>query len=289
MIKELKKYCPNFIKKLIIHFIKLPFYLFRLLTSERSIVSKVSIFFFRNIPLIPYKWLLIIKHKKYPAYHYSVYHASLLAKSLGYKEISVIEFGCAKGKGLLELESITTKIEKLIGIKIQIYGFDTGEGLPKPQDFRDLSYHWQKGDFKMDKKTLKLKKANLLLGNIDNTKKDFFNNFNVAPIGAVFFDFDYYSSTKSGMDLLLSEETYYLPRVYTYFDDIIGNERELYNDFTGERLAIKEFNEEQATLKFSVAYHLICKKIIESWYHQIFILHRFKHPLYDKHLDHKSS
>ena len=30
-----------------------------------------------------------------------------------------------------------------------------------------------------------------------------------------------------------------------YFDDIIGTETELYNDYTGERLSINEFNSEK--------------------------------------------
>ena len=35
---------------------------------------------------------------------------------------------------------------------------------------------------------------------------------------------------------------FFLPSVFSYFDDIIGSEIELYNDYTGERLAINEFN-----------------------------------------------
>ena len=48
----------------------------------------------------------------------------------------------------------------------------------------------------------------------------------------------------------------YLPRVFCYFDDVLGSEIELYNDYTGERLAINEFNNENDEIKFSKAYNL---------------------------------
>lgn len=35
-----------------------------------------------------------------------------------------------------------------------------------------------------------------------------------------------------------------MPRIYNYFDDIIGSDLGLQNDFVGQRLAIREFNEQ---------------------------------------------
>ena len=55
---------------------------------------------------------------------------------------------------------ITNEIEKILGVQIDIYGFDTGQGLSKPVDYRDLPYHWKEGFFPMKKNDLlkKLKK-----------------------------------------------------------------------------------------------------------------------------------
>ena len=66
---------------------------------------------------------------------------------------------------------------------------------------------------------------------------------------------------------------FFLPRIFNYFDDIVGTEIELYNDYTGERLAIKEFNDENKDIKISPCYNLICQKYTLYWYHQIFITH----------------
>ena len=76
-----------------------------------------------------------------------------------------------EGSGLLSLEEYTEEIKKILGVQIDIYGFDTGQGLPKPIDYRDLPYHWKEGFFSMDKNDLvkKLKKAKLILGNIETT------------------------------------------------------------------------------------------------------------------------
>src|SRR5215831_11062434 len=62
-----------------------------------------------------------------PAYYYCVYQGALLAKRLGHDSISVIEFGVAGGNGLLNLEMHAEKINEELGIKIEIYGFDTEE------------------------------------------------------------------------------------------------------------------------------------------------------------------
>lgn len=158
----------------------------------------------------------------YPNYGYCVYNAAILAKKLGYKRISVLEFGVANGKGLIELEYHALQVSKIFGVDIEIYGFDTGEGLPDPQDYRDLPHHWKKGFFKMDVPGLKskLKKAKLVLGNINLTSKSFFDEYNPAPIGAIAYDFDFYSSTVTALKMLEAGEKYYLPRVFCYFETL---------------------------------------------------------------------
>ena len=76
-------------------------------------------------------------------------------------------------------------------------------------------------------------------------------------------------------------EKYYLPRVFNYFDDTCGKEIEIYNDYTGERLAINEFNHNHTDIKFGLPYHLFARKIAEPWHHKIWICHFFKHSRYN--------
>ena len=73
---------------------------------------------------------------------------------------------------------------------------------------------------------------------------------------------------------------FFLPRVFSYFDDIIGSEIELYNDYTGERLAINEFNSNNEDIKISPSYHFLSQSM-ETWKHQIRIIHFFKHVKYN--------
>jgi hypothetical protein len=218
-----------------------------------------------------------------PHYGYCIFNAAKLAHKLGLKKISIIEFGVAGGNGLVNIEYHVGEIEKLIPVEIEIYGFDTGEGLPEPIDFRDLPYHWKKGFFKMDLNALqsRIKRAKLVLGDIRETAHDFFEKYNPAPIGVVMHDFDFYSSTEAALRLFEADDKYFLPRIFNYFDDIIGDERELYNDYTGQRLAINEFNEKHEFKKFTVPYYLLARRLVEPWYHQIFIYHNFKHNRYN--------
>ena len=136
--------------------------------------------------------------------------------------------------------------------------------------------------FRMDESRLRgqLKRAVLVLGNIEETSKTFFKQFNPAPIGAIIQDFDFYSSTRSALEMLNAGSTCYLPRVFCYFDDTIGTDTELYNDYTGERLAINEFNEENRDMKLAQPYYLISSPA-PVWHHQIWVCHFFKHPEYN--------
>ena len=218
-----------------------------------------------------------------PHYAYCVYHAAVLAKRLGYPRISAIEFGVAGGNGLVNLEWHAREISRWLSIGIDVYGFDTGKGLPKPVDHRDLPYHWKEGFFSMDEKALRsrLTDAKLLLGDVGETVQRFFAEHRPAPVGAVIYDLDFYSSTAAALGLFDGEEKYLLPRIYCYFDDVIGSEVELYNDYTGVRLAIHEFNRTRAMKKIATPYHLLCRNKVESWYHQISIYHDFSHAQYN--------
>lgn len=217
-------------------------------------------------------------------YGYIVYHGALLAKKLGHNRISVLEFGVAGGNGLLNLEYHAKEVKKILDIEIDIYGFDTGEGLPEPQDYRDLPYHWKSGFFKMDVEAIerKLEFAKLVFGNIEETARTFFEKYDPAPIAALSHDFDFYSSTAAALKMFEADEKYFLPRVFCYFDDTIGYELVPYNDYTGERLAIKEFNDRHETKKLCVPHYLLARQVQEEWYRQIFIYNDFAHSDYNK-------
>lgn len=218
----------------------------------------------------------------YPNYAYCMYHAAYLAKRLGIPRISAIEFGVAEGRGLVFMEYHAEQIEKLLGVKIDVYGFDGGFGLPQPQDYRDMPFSWQKGSWLMDVPKLKskLKKAKLVLGDVRETYKDFFEKYNPAPIGMIAYDLDFYSSTTAVFKMLEADEKYYLPRLFCYFDDISGNEIELFSDYTGERLAITEFNDAHQYAKFCQPHYFV-GRAQEPWYDRLRNLHFYKHSRYN--------
>ena len=218
-----------------------------------------------------------------PNYAYCVYNGALLAKKLGYRGISVLEFGVAGGRGLLNLEHCAEHISKLLSINIDIYGFDTSKGLPEPLDYRDLPYHWRKSFYMMDVQKLrnKLKTSQPILGDVRETAETFLEEYRPHPIGAILFDLDFYSSTAGALKIFEGNEKYFLPRLFCYFDDVTGTEIELYNDYTGARLAINEFNHIHKKKKLAKAYHLLEQTAIEDWYHRIWIFHNFEHSKYN--------
>ena len=244
----------------------------------------LSLKIIKNFKMGSYEQRVRIGAVERPQYGYCVYNAAALARKLGYPRMSILEFGVAGGNGLVNLEYHAEQISKLFGIEIEIYGFDSGEGLPEPLDYRDLPYEWKKGFYRIDYSQLQpyLKKAKLILGDIKQTSIDFFEKYSPAPIGAIAYDLDFYSSTVAALQMLEAAERYYLPRVFCYFDDTTGTESHLYNDYTGERLAINEFNQAHNNIKFGLPYHLLASKVVEPWYHRIWICHFFEHARYNE-------
>ncbi|HEY0282550.1 MAG TPA: hypothetical protein VGC27_08005, partial [Rhizomicrobium sp.] len=219
-------------------------------------------------------------------YGYPLLHSAWAARKLGHKRISAIEFGVAGGNGLVSLERHAERVHQETGVEVAVYGFDTGEGMPQPQDMRDMPYLWQSGYFAMDQAKLKarLRVAKLVLGQVEDTVAQFFAKENPPPIGFISFDLDYYSSTVAALKILDAEHARYLPRVVCYFDDLAGGISDAYNEFAGELLAIKEFNDAHADIKISrvrgLSYH--SKNIPAQWHEKIYVTHRFAHPDYGK-------
>lgn len=220
-----------------------------------------------------------------PHYAFCLYHAARQAHLLGHKTFSVAEFGVAGGAGLLELERLVEEVEALFPVKIEIYGFDTGEGLPAPVDYRDLPYIWKEGFYKMDQAALKarLQRSKLVLGDVKDTVPGFFEEHGAAPLGAVFLDLDFWSSTADAMRIFDTDPNNILPRTYCYCDDVISSDKGgVLNEYVGQLAAIREYNEALANRKMSkVAGFLSTRIRPAAWNEQIYVHHDFDHPDYN--------
>jgi hypothetical protein len=218
-----------------------------------------------------------------PHYAYCIFQAAKLAWLLKYPRISIIEFGCGGGNGLINAEMHIREVSKIFPVEIELYGFDMESGLPAPQDYRDMPHYFQRGFYSMDRRALeqRLTFTKLVIGDVKDTCATFFHHHDPAPIGCMFFDLDFYSATRDALALIDVDVSRFLPRVFVYFDDIIGDDVWLCNDFTGERLAIEEFNRDHSAQKISKCYYLPFHYPNLSWPHQIYVYHDFKHPRYN--------
>ena len=221
---------------------------------------------------------------EYPYYAWGVTQGAALAKVLGLPRVSVIEFGVAGGSGLLALETISEAIERRTNIGIDVFGFDSGAGLPKPEDFRDQPNMWFEGQLPMDRAKLepKLRRAKLCLGPVRETIPTFIAG-NPAPVAFASFDLDLYSSTRDALLIFKSNYAYLLPRVVSYFDDIFGH---TYNDYCGERAAITEFNTSNSTRKicpiYGLRYFIPRFARDDQWPDGLYFSLFFEHPLYSR-------
>ena len=223
-----------------------------------------------------------------PRQHYAtlVMNACDDARHLGYKRISVIEFGVASGNGLYALEIIAGECGRLYGIDIDVYGFDSGEGLYEPKDYRDMNnifgVGWYKGNLSLLKK--RLRRAKLVIGDICETVRTFLSS-SIAPIGAMIIDVDQYTPATSILRMLEEDHSAFLPQVYLYFDDLLlmdkpGITRRLkICEFQGEWLAICEFNQRNSDIKISPVQLFNNLPGAEE---KIKICYRFTHPQFDK-------
>jgi hypothetical protein len=199
--------------------------------------------------------------------------------------MSVIEFGCGGGNGLVDAEMHIAEIREIFPVEIELYGFDTGSGLPAAQDYRDFAHYFQQGLYSMDRSALeqRLRIAKLVIGDVNDTCKTFFTDYNPAPVGCVFHDLDFYSSTRAALALFDTDSAHLLPRVFMYFDDVIGDNTWLVSEFAGEPLAIDEFNREHQSKKIAANR---CMRVEYpdqwGWTNQVFIHHDFEHPDYNR-------
>jgi hypothetical protein len=222
-----------------------------------------------------------------PNYTWGALQGVHLAKTLGFKRVSLLEFGVAGGNGLVSLERTAQQLESVYrsqGIEIQVYGFDTGVGLPASHDYRDLPNVHQEGRFAMDVEKLRkrLTKAQLVLGKVEDTLADFIDS-GPAPVAFMSIDLDLYTGTAHALRLLDCEQDLLLPRIYCYFDDIMGRSC---CEFNGERLAIAEFNDSHEMRKiasiYGLKYSLPKQYAGKMWAEKFYLAHLFDHDLYGR-------
>jgi hypothetical protein len=216
-------------------------------------------------------------------YAYGVLRAAELAANSGLKAVTIVEFGVAEGTGLMNLCRISHKVSTTTGIGFEIVGFDSGVGMPPPQDYRDHPDLYQEGDFRMiDRDRLKKalpSNARIIFGQLKDTVPPFTESLNpTCPLGFVVLDVDYYSSATIALELLSHPDpTRYLSLPAIYVDNIL-NPR--HNDWCGELLAVHEFNSNQPMRKLARDTFLRSRRIFKNavWLDQMFLLHVLDHP-----------
>jgi hypothetical protein len=237
----------------------------------------------QGLALMPYKDRLSINWIDRPHYGHCIFEAARLATRLRMPRISVIEFGCGGGNGLLNCEMHITEIQKIFPVQIELYGFDTGAGMPAAQDYRDFPHYFKPGLYKMDPAALtqRLKLGKLALGEVKETCKTFFGKYNPAPIGCIFHDLDFYSSTVAAFTIFEADAERFLPRIHMYFDDIKGSHVWALSEFAGELLAIEEFNRAHEFKKIAANRSMRLYYPDQWWTDQIYTYHDFHHPQYN--------
>ncbi len=187
--------------------------------------------------------------------------------------MTAIEFGVAGGLGLVALENHARLIGERFGVRFSVVGFDSGTGMPTPHDYRDLPHVWAGGYYKMDEEALraKLTDAELIIGPVAETVPAFLER-RPDPVGFISFDLDYYSSTKQAFQIFEGLAATRLPRIWCYLDDTIWPERACFNEFTGEYLAINEFNAEHEQMKVAkLPYLSWARPISAAWNDQLYV------------------
>ena len=138
-----------------------------------------------------------------PPYLWGSLHGAYLARALGIGAVSLIEFGVAGGNGLVDLDQIGQALEVCLGVRVAVYGFDTGRGLPAPVDVRDCPNLFSGGDYPMDVERLqaRLQRSELVLGDVADTVTPFLAG-RPAPVAFISFDLDLYSATTEALRVL---------------------------------------------------------------------------------------
>jgi hypothetical protein len=244
--------------------------------------------FLKHFSLGSFEFRLAFDAFDRPWYAHGMYEAAVLGRELGLPAISVIEFGVAHGDGLAAMEDLARQIRKKVGLQIELFGFDNGEGLPTVGDYRDLPYVWRRGLYKMDVAAVRrrLPTAQLILGDVGETVPKFITTPGIPPIGFISFDLDYYTSTMAAFRIFEGRDDQYLPRILSYFDDIMSGDQLYSCEDVGELLAIREFNEAAARNHRIRPIHGWRRSLLlrSEWADAMWVYHRFDHSRYNDYI-----
>jgi hypothetical protein len=219
-----------------------------------------------------------------PQFLVGLLFAARRARAEGVAAICAIEFGVAGGNGLLALERAASAAAELLGVDAEVFGFDTGTGMPPPVDHRDVPWTIPEGVFELDEPALRarLTTAELVLGPVAQTVPEWLRSER-APLAFAAFDLDYYSATADALTVFDAPARRLLPRVVCYFDDLFGLG---WSDFAGERAAIADFNAAHEQRKVGkvhgLRYDLPDEQLPLPWHEQVYLAHLFDHPDYCK-------
>jgi hypothetical protein len=209
--------------------------------------------------------------------------AARLTKHYGFSKMTAVELGVADGHGLLNLSLLADAIGRELEIEMKVVGFDGGHGMPRAVDYRDHPDLYQEGDFPMlDADVLRSAlppHAKLVTGELKDTIPAALSELaGDSPIGFVSVDVDYYSSAVAALEILAGACDRYLPMTVVYFDDICRLE---HNEWAGELLAIREFNERFERRKLSPDITLRDRRLLKNarWLRQVYLYHVMDHPL----------
>lgn len=207
--------------------------------------------------------------------------AARLAKFSGYKAITAVEFGVASGAGIMNMCEIAPKVTKATGIAIEIFGFDSGSGMPPPLDYRDHPNLYAQGDFPMQDFDLLSSRlptsCRLIIGNITETVLPFLGTLRPeCPIGYVVIDVDYYSSANECLKVFRGPANLYLPESLVFLDDVLYPQ---HNPWQGEYLAVNEFNSQGKFRKVCQYNCLRSHRLLKnaSWIDQVYLMHVLDH------------
>lgn len=213
---------------------------------------------------------------------YGLLRAADQAKARGLGRVTVIELGVGSGTGLLNLCDLGQRVTRATGVEFEVFGFDTGRGMPPPRDYRDHPELYREGYFPMDQCRLAARlpaNARLVFGSLAETVPAFVESAlgESAPLGFATLDVDYYCSSKDALRLFLGRPACYLPVVPIYVDDL---HHDSHNPFCGELLAISEFNAEHTLRKISPDRFLPFHRVIKhaEWLAHMHKLDVLDHP-----------
>lgn len=212
---------------------------------------------------------------------YGLLKAADDAKARGLREVTVVELGVASGTGLLNICEVGRRVTEETGVGFRVVGFDTGEGMPPPTDYRDHPELYKEGWFPMDREALERSlpaNAEIHFGPIGETIRSFTEALGPqAPLAFATLDVDFYSSSKDALLLFEGRADAYLPYVTLYVDDLALS---THTRFAGELLAIREFNDEHRLRKLDWDWNLANTRVFKraEWLTHMFKLHVLDHP-----------